>query len=272
MINLYNKISEIKTIIFDMDGVLYVGDYPVDGVKETIDELRSQGKEIIFMTNNSSKTRSGYVDKLSDFGVKVSKDDIITSAYATSIYLRENYGGGKAFVLGEEGLKAELREVGFEILSLENAETADFVVTGMDRGLTYEKIAAGLRALLSGADFIASNPDPTYPTESGLAPGAGATTGALSGASEMEPSLIIGKPSRYMIDIILDKTGTHPNQTAIVGDRLNLDIKAGKKAGLTTILVLTGVDSIDDVEKVKGSSDAPDFVLDSLRDLIMEDD
>lgn len=256
-------------LILDMDGVIYVGDSPIEGVKKTIEKLRSQGKKLVFMTNNSAKTRSGYVKKLSDLGLKVNKDDIITAPYATAIYLQEKSSeNGKVFVIGEEGLKSELKEAGFEVLSEKNAEDADFVVAGMDRNLNYEKIAAGLRALLAEAEFIASNPDPTYPTETGLAPGAGATIGALSGASGIEPALIIGKPSRYMVDIALEKTDTLPDQAAIIGDRLDLDIKVGKKVGLTTILVLTGVNSNDDVKKVKGSPDAPDFVLNTIRELI----
>ncbi|KXB00145.1 hypothetical protein AKJ47_00625 [candidate division MSBL1 archaeon SCGC-AAA261G05] len=254
-----------------MDGVIYVEDSPIKGAKETIEKLRSQGRKLVFTTNNSTKTRSGYVKKLSDLGLKVNKDDIITSAYATAIYLRKKSNeNGKVFVVGEEGLKSELREAGFEILSERDAENADFVIAGMDRNLNYEKIAAGLRALLAGAEFIASNPDPTYPTETGLAPGAGASIGALSGASGVEPSQIVGKPSRYMVDFALEKTDTQPEQAAIIGDRLDLDIKVGKKVGLTTILVLTGVDSASDVKKVKGSPDAPDFVLKSIRELIKD--
>lgn len=263
-----DELEDIEAYLLDMDGVIFIGSSPIEGSVETIQSLRRRGKRLVFLTNNSTRTRSDYESKLSNFGLDVEESEIMTSAYETALYLSERSEEKKVYVVGEDGLKKELDRAGFEVLPRDRAEEASFVVVGMDRNLTYDEIWGGLSALLSGADFIATNPDPTYPTERGLAPGAGASIGALSGSAEMEPSEIIGKPSSYMIDTSLDGLGVHPEKAAIVGDRIDMDIRAGKKAGLTTILVLTGANSEEDVESVAGTDSAPDYVLPRLGDLI----
>lgn len=263
-----DELEELEAFLLDMDGVIYVGESPLEGSKKAIKSLRGKEKKLAFLTNNSSQTREDYKQKLSGLGLDVDKLEIMTSAHATTLYLSEQAEGGTVYVLGEEGLKIELRNAGFEVLSGERAEEASFVVAGMDRNLTYDKIWNGLSALLSGAEFIATNPDPTYPTEKGLAPGAGASIGALSASAERDPSMIIGKPFPYMIDASLDMLDVSPEETAIVGDRIDMDIQAGKKAGLTTILVLTGVDSEEDVDAVAGTEKAPDYVFSRLTGLV----
>lgn len=250
-----------------MDGVVYIEDSLIEGTREAIESLRERGKELLFLTNNSTRTRSYYRQKFLEFGMEVEESDVMTSAYATALYLSERGEGVGCYVVGEEGLKEELENFGFEVVSRDRAEEASFVVVGMDRGLTYDKIWGGLSAILSGADFVATNPDPTYPTREGLAPGAGASIGALSAAAEREPSEIIGKPFTYMLDASLDLLDASLEGTAIVGDRIDIDIKAGKRAGLTTILVLSGVDSRGDLNEVKGTEEEPDYVLSSLADL-----
>ncbi|KXA90128.1 hypothetical protein AKJ37_02040 [candidate division MSBL1 archaeon SCGC-AAA259I09] len=249
-----------------MDGVIYIEDSLIEGSKEVIQSLRSRGKKLAFLTNNSTRTRGDYTQKLADLGLDCAKSEVMTSAYATSLRLSEKAEGKTCYVVGEEGLKRELEKAGFEILPRGEAERASFVVVGMDRGLNYEKIWGGLTALLSGADFIATNPDTTYCTREGLAPGAAASIGALSATAEREPSEIVGKPSPFMLKASLDILNVSPQKAAIVGDRIDTDIKAGKELGLTTILVLTGVDSRQDLEEVKDTELEPDFVLSSIDD------
>ncbi len=261
------ELEKAKAVILDMDGVVYIGDSAIEGSREAIKNLRGMGSEIIFLTNNSTRTRSDYRKKLSRLEIDCSKDEIMTSSYATTLYLSERGEGEKCFVIGEEGLKKELTDAGFEIVSRKNAEEASFVVAGMDRGLSYEKIWGGLIAILSGADFIATNPDTTYCTEKGLAPGAAASIGALSATAEEKPTETIGKPSTYMLKVSLDMIDVSPEEAVIIGDRINTDIKAGKRLGLTTILVLSGVDTEEELEDVKGSEKEPDFVMQSLKDL-----
>ncbi len=263
------KFDELEAFLLDMDGVMFIGDSPIEGSKEAIQFLREKGKKLIFLTNNSTKTREKYERDLSDIGLDVDVSEIVTSAYSTAVFLEEEEAEDKTcYVIGEDGLKSELQNIGFEILPKPESEEASYVVVGMDRGLTYEKVWAAPSAILSGAEFIASNPDPTYPTERGLAPGAGASIGAVSGAVEEEPFRVIGKPSPYMLKIALDNLGVSPENAAMVGDRLDMDIKAGNEAGLTTVFVLSGVDSEGDLDPVEDSSKQPDYVFPSLSSIM----
>jgi HAD superfamily hydrolase (TIGR01450 family) len=200
-------------------------------------------------------------------GVEAEESDIMTSAYATALYLSEELGSDFCYVIGEEGLKDELRGLGIDVLPRVRSEEADTVVVGMDRGLNYEKIWGGLSALLSGADFIATNPDPTLPTERGPAPGAGASIGALSGASEMEPLKIVGKPSSYIIEVTLERHGLKQDESLVLGDRVSTDIAAGNSAGITTVLVLSGVISEGDLGSLEGQ-EKPDYIVESLSEML----
>jgi HAD superfamily hydrolase (TIGR01450 family) len=206
---------------------------------------------------------------LARMGIEAKESEIVTSAYATSLYLKRRAPGARIYAIGEPGLKRELEAAGFKLLPDARAEEADYVVVGLDRAITYKKITAGLRALLAGAELIATNPDGVYPTESGISPGAGAMIGALVGSSGKRPKVVIGKPSPHMIRISLRVLGSTPTETAIVGDKLDTDVLAGKRAGLTTILVLTGVSSMRDVKAVRGTKMGPDFVIRSVRDLVV---
>ncbi len=263
-------LGEKEAFLLDMDGVIYIENDPIEGSLEAVRSLRSEGKKLGFLTNNSTKTRGEYREKLSDLGLEVEESEIMTSAYATALRLSMLAESGTCYVIGEEGLKKELRKAGFEVVSREDAGNASYVVVGMDRGLSYDKVWGGLTAILSGAEFIATNPDSTYCTKDGLAPGAAASIGALAAAAEEEPTEIIGKPSPYMLEASLDVLDVSPEKAVIVGDRIGTDIRAGKELGLTTILVLTGVDSEKEVEEVRGSSKEPDFVLSSFGKLVKE--
>lgn len=267
MPDIKTDLENIEAFILDIDGVVYVGESSIKGSTKAIKDLKRQGKKLGFLTNNSTETRDSYQQRFSDIGLDVDRSKVMTSAYATAIYLSNRSDGREIYVIGEDGLKEELEDAGFDLLSENNSEEATYVVVGMDRGLSYDKVLAGLRALLSGAEFIATNPDPTYPTESGLAPGAGASIGALSGAAEREPSRIIGKPSIYMIEMLLDILEVTPEESAIVGDRIDLDIRAGKEAGLKTFLVLTGVSSKEDMSSIMDSDLSPDHVISSLSEI-----
>lgn len=270
MPDIKTDLENIEAFILDIDGVVYVGESSIKGSTEAVKDLKRKGKKLGFLTNNSTETREAYQQRFSGIGLDIDQSKIMTSAYATAIYLSNRPNGSEIYVIGEDGLKEELEGAGFDLLSMNSSEEADYVVVGMDRGLSYNKILAGLRALLSGAEFIATNPDPTYPTEAGLAPGAGASIGALSGAAESEPSRIIGKPSTYMIEILLDIIEVSPEKSAIVGDRIDLDIRAGKEAGLKTFLVMTGVSSKEDVDSIMGSDMSPDYVVSSLSEIVGE--
>ncbi|KUO41309.1 MAG: hypothetical protein AVW06_01460 [Hadesarchaea archaeon DG-33-1] len=269
MLELAAAVERLSALIFDMDGVLYIGDAPIKGAAEVVAHLRKKGKRLAFVTNKSTYTRRTYVRRLAQMGITARESEIVTSAYATSLYLRRHVPGARVYVIGEPGLKRELGRAGLKLMPDARAREADFVVAGMDRTITYKKITAGLRALLAGAELIATNPDRAYPTETGISPGAGATIGALVGSSGKQPKVVIGKPSPHMIKISLEVLSSTPKKAAIVGDKLDTDVLVGKRVGLTTILVLTGISSRRDVKRARGTEMAPDFVIESLKDLVV---
>ncbi len=261
-------VDEIPAFILDMDGVLYIGEAPIEGAAEAVEWLRERGKKLVFSTNNSTNTRGAYVRKLARMDIRARESEMVTSAYATALYLRRHSPRAKIYVIGERGLKLELKWAGIGLVSYDRADEATHVVVGMDRTVDNKKLTGGLRAILAGAEFIATNADATYPTETGLSPGAGAMVGALVGCSGRSPKVVIGKPSPRMIKIALGALGSKPGETAIVGDRLDTDMMAGKRAGLTTILVLSGVSKKRDVVKFRKKV-VPDFVIESLRNLMV---
>ncbi|RLG57044.1 MAG: hypothetical protein DRN83_02755 [Hadesarchaea archaeon] len=257
----------ISALLLDMDGVLYSGDRTIDGAADAVERFRSEGKKLLFITNNSASTREKYARKLARMGIRTSVRSIITSGYATAVYLKEHSPGARIHVVGGKGLKFELRRAGLTLVSGEEVETATHVVAGLDQKIKYDKIADGLRALLAGAEFVATNLDPTYPSEKGLLPGAGAIVGALRGCSGREPDVVIGKPSPHIINMAMSFLRTNPGETAIIGDRIDTDIEAGRRAGLRTILVLSGACTEEDLRRAKNAGASPDFVFESITEV-----
>jgi len=255
-----DKLRSIKHLIIDMDGVLYCGREPLPGAKEFLSRLRRQGVPFILATNNSTLTPTQYVAKLGAMDIEVTEDRILTSGQATALYLSQvAQPAARVYAIGEAGLLSALREQGFVFTD----EDVDFVVVGLDRELTYEKLEIATLAIRVGATFIGTNPDTTLPTEQGLVPGTGATLAALEAATGISP-LTIGKPQPILLRLAMEKVGVTPEGTAIIGDRLETDVLGGKEAGLTTILVLSG---ISDREELATSPYQPDLVFDSIGDL-----
>lgn len=260
MQNNIDKLRPIENLIIDMDGVLYRGDEAIPGLKEFFAFLRGRPVDFILATNNSTRTARQYVDKLARMGVEVAPSEILTSAQATAIYLETLAPPGtKVYVIGEEGLEAAVRERGY-IISRDGAE---FVVVGMDRGFTYDKLKVATLLIRGGARFIGSNPDKTLPTEAGFIPGAGAMLAALEASTGVAPT-IVGKPERTIFELALAKLGGSREDTAVIGDRLDTDILGGYNAGLTTILVLSGATTRQDVDS---ASIKPDLVFEDIQHL-----
>ncbi len=249
--------------IFDLDGCLYRGNSVIEGAPEVMEALRRRGREILFLTNNSTKSPKQYVEKLAGMGIAAKEADIMTSSIATAQYMR-GIGKGSCYAIGEEGLRAALRSKGFELLDEGRASEAEYMVCGLDMQVSYEKLAAACFAIQNGAKFIATNADPNLPVEGGYLPGAGSIVQAIATATGVKP-LIVGKPSSRIMQMSLERLGTAPDMTVMVGDTLNMDIKAGRAAKLFTILVLTGA-----VTKaaVNASKIKPDIVLESIAELL----
>lgn len=257
------KLSKVKgAVLFDLDGVIYRGEALLPGAVEAVLYCRSKGYATFFLTNNSTRSRRQYVEKLGTLGIECSEEEIITSGYATAQYLRSRSQGAKVFVIGEEGLREELRLAG---LRLVYDGHVDFVVVGMDRNFTYKKLMKAQRSILSGAKLIATNPDATFPTEDGLLPGAGSIVAAVERATGRR-ALVIGKPKTFMLELALRRCGARAEDSVVVGDRLDTDIKAGRRAGMKTVLVLTGVTSEEEARRARGEL-RPLYIIPDLRHL-----
>jgi 4-nitrophenyl phosphatase len=244
--------------ILDLDGVVYHGRTVIPGACESIDRLRSSGSRVVFLTNNATRTREDIASRLKDMGIPCSAGDVISSAYATSVYIFEQYGSSTIYPVGEQGLVEELKRAGHMINGLD----ADYVVAGLDREFTYEKLTHALDLLMNGAGFIATNTDAMLPTENSFLPGAGSMVAAIQAASGVVPE-VIGKPNKPIMDVLLKEYGLKSEECVMVGDRLETDILAGNRAGMRTVLVLTGASGIKDIES---SGIQPDTVLDSIAD------
>lgn len=236
------SLNKIKHLIIDMDGVLYLGDQPMPCLREFFAFLRERPISFILATNNSTRTPQEYVDKLAGMGVTVSPDEILVSGQATARFLAREYPRGtRVHVFGMPALKEAMTEEGFVLAD----EDVQLVVASMDRGVTFEKLKRATLLIRGGARFIATNRDPTNPSEEGLIPGTGAMIVALEAASETKAKSI-GKPEPAMYQLAMEQMGARPDTTAAIGDRVDTDILGGKRAGLTTICVLSG--SSDRVE------------------------
>lgn len=257
----------VRTFVFDLDGVIYRGEQPLPGAADTIDSLRRLGHQVYFFTNNSTQTRTTYADKLRRMGIPVDEDHVMTSAYATALYLQDRgVRTGTAYVVGEEGPKVELRAIGLKIAEDGVSEKVDFVVVGLDREFSYEKLFHAQQAIFRGAKFIATNTDTTFPLEEGLlAPGGGSLVAAIQAATGAKPT-IIGKPATPAMLEILRLAHATSADTVMVGDRLDTDILAGKAIGATTVLVMTGVTTEDEL-KAAPLDMQPDYVVNTLPEM-----
>lgn len=254
------RLTEIKNLIIDMDGVLWRGEQPLPRLPEFFATLRELGIRFVLATNNASKTGGQYVQRLIRFGAVVAEDEILTSPQAAAAWLLANAPNARIFTIGEQGLVAELTRAGLEVVSIANAQEATHVVVGIDRELSYEKLVEACLAIRAGAVFIGTNPDITFPGERGIVPGNGATLAALQVSTGVAP-IIIGKPQPEMMRQALARLGGSPADTAVLGDRLDTDILAGQNAGLPTIMVLSGVSTRAEAE---AGPIRPDLILENI--------
>ena len=251
-------LSDIRGLLIDMDGVLYRGMAPISGAKEFVAFTRERGIPFLLFTNNSTLTPQQYVSKLAGMSITASLHEIFTSAQATADYLpRIVPAGSTVYMIGEDGLREALRESGYR---LADDKAADAVVVGMDRHLTYEKLRVATLAIRAGAIFVATNPDVTFPSEEGIAPGNGAALAALEASTDQKP-VMIGKPEEPIFDLALGRLGASREATAMIGDRPETDVLGAQRAGLMTIFLLSGV---ADRAKLAASGLSPDWVFEDL--------
>ncbi len=261
--NQRESLHKLRHLIIDMDGVLYRGSKPIPGTRAFIDFLRDQGISFVLATNNATKTPQQFADKLAGMNVTVHPDEILTSALATATYLAGIAPAGtRVFVVGQDGLRLALQQAGFELVK----DNAQYVVAGMDFEICYERLRDACLQIRAGATFVGTNPDLTFPSELGIVPGAGSIMAFLEAATGIKPT-IIGKPQTAMMEQALVRMSAQPAVTAVLGDRLETDILAGKRAGLSTLLVLTGVTGKNMLATAKIQ---PDLVFDDTASLHRE--
>lgn len=250
--------------LFDMDGTLYLGEHLYDFTKELLAKIREKGKRYLFMTNNSSKSVADYVKKLDKLGIESTEDDFITSSQATAYYLKLHHTNDRLYVCGTTSLKEELRKHGFVIT--EDLDEVDCIVMGFDTELTFKKLEDVSKLLLTRDDipYIATNPDYVCPTEYGSVPDCGSVCDMIYNATKKRP-LVIGKPEALMPELAMRQHGYTKEETTVIGDRIYTDIKSGLKAGINTILVLSG----ETTQEILDASEAkPHMVLRDAGEMI----
>lgn len=257
--------SHIKALILDMDGVIWRSDTPIGDLPAIFKRIEERGMKYVFATNNGTKTPDQYVSTLANLGVNVDASQVVTSALGVAHMLAQRFPrGSKAFMIGEDGIRQALEEKGFEILSTENAQEAEFFVIGIDRQINFEKMREATLLVRRGVPFYATNPDKTFPTPRGEIPGAGAWISVITTATNIEP-IYAGKPFPYLMELSLERLGAKKEETLVVGDRLETDIAAGQAVGCLTALVLSGVSTREQSEAWKPKID---FIANDLSGLI----
>ncbi len=224
--------------VVDMDGVLYRGNRKIEGAEKLIEYFQEQGIPFILATNNSTKTREMYVEKLEKMGIHVKKENIITSAFVTARVLQREKKGARVLIIGEIGIYEELRRIGWVPVDFKDWSTAEYVVVGMDTTLTYEKLKAGCLAIYNGAEFVATNDDRNFPSEEGLIPGAGSMVAALETATGRR-ARVMGKPNEPYVRILREVLGE--GEYWVVGDRVETDMVLAERLNAKKVLVLSGV-------------------------------
>lgn len=258
--------SKIKTAFLDGDGVLWRSSQPMPGLNEFFDALANKGIQWALLTNNNTHSVQDYVNKLTGFGIPTEKEQIFSSVTATLDYLMDHYPAGSAMhIVGMDALIDAVKEAGFQVTASEEVpqHAVKAVVAGMDRELTLKKVEVAMRQIFSGADYIATNVDGSYPTPAGLSPGTGMVIGALHYAAETAP-LVIGKPERFIFETALKRMHAEKESTIMIGDRISTDILGAHGTGLTTIAVLTGVSTREDIDAAEVK---PDYVYDNIGEI-----
>ncbi len=252
----------VKGYLFDLDGTVYRGESLIPGAREAIEKLRRRGRRIVFLSNKPLYSRRDYAEKLTRFGIPTSEDEVINSSFVLARHLAREAPGARVFAIGELPLIVELCRAGLELS--EDPERIDYVVAAFDRTFDYRKLEIAFQALKRGAHFYATNPDRTCPVEEGEIPDAAGVIAALEATTGRELELVVGKPSRHMVEAALEVLGLPAAECAMVGDRLETDIRMAHENGLVAILTLSGVTRREDME---GAAFRPDHVIGSIAEL-----
>lgn len=250
----------MATLVFDLDGVVYLGDQAIEGAQSALEACENLGHRILFATNSSLRSPAAAAAKIDRvIGYRATREQVVTSALAAA-WLAGEMGGSAAFVVGADGVREALEARDIQIV--DDPMVADIVVVGLDLDLRYESVRDATLAIRNGARFIATNLDPSYPMPNGQWPGAGAIVDLVKAASATVP-IAAGKPEAAMIDLINDLVGSD-EQVLMIGDRPSTDLAMAKAAGWKSVLVLSGVTADPDEVPAQWK---PDLVVPSIADL-----
>lgn len=250
----------VQTWLSDMDGVLVHEEVPIPGAQEFVEALKASGLSFMVLTNNSIYTPRDLRARLLGSGIDVPEESIWTSALATAQFLADQRPHGTAYVVGEAGLTTALHDIGYVMTDRD----PDYVVLGETRTYSFEAITKAIRLIDGGARFIATNPDPSGPSQQGKLPATGAVAALITTATGRTP-YYVGKPNPLMMRSALNRLNAHSETTVMVGDRMDTDVISGLEAGLRTVLVTTGSTAPDQVETFPYR---PTRVFDSVADLV----
>lgn len=251
------KLAEVKCFMLDMDGTFYLGDRLLDGSLDFLAALERTGRRALFVTNNSSRSADLYVQKLRRMGVKEPFLNVLTSGQAAGRYCLRAFPGKRAFLLGNDLLRAELEAMGLVM----DDSRPDYVLIGYDTTLDYAKMTKVCDLVRAGLPYVATHPDFNCPTETGFAPDIGAIIAFIEASAGRRPDVILGKPYAGIVEEALRLTGLEKQELAMVGDRLYTDIATGRNFGMLSILVLTGEASEADIAR---TGIEPDLVFERL--------
>lgn len=230
--------------LIDMDGVLVSGNILIPGAQAFIERLRLAGAKFLVLTNNSLYTPKDLAHNLNKIGLDIPAELIFTSAMATASFLQRQHPNGTAYVIGEVGLTSALHDAGYILTE----HDPDYVVLGETNAYNIDSLTKGIRLIMNGARFVATNPDPSGPSASGIVPACGAVAALIEKVSGVAP-FFVGKPNPLMVRTALNYLGVHSEDTAIIGDRMDTDIVSGVQNSMETILVLTGVTRREDIAR-----------------------
>ena len=261
-----DKLKNCKLFLLDMDGTLNLGDEALPGAVDFVKKLTKSGREFIYLTNNSSRAGSDYIERMRKMGFPCGEENVFTSGMATGMYLREKYPDRPVHLVGTRAFAGELQSYGVTLGYDDNS----IVVAGFDTELEYEKLSRAVHLLRRGAAFVAANPDFVCPMPNDEAlPDCGSICALLTASTGREP-LYIGKPNRSMVDVIAKERQIENGAIACVGDRMYTDIAVAEASGAVSVLVLTGEtrwDEIDESRRHKASGLKIDYVFNDVTEL-----
>jgi NagD protein len=254
------NLAKIRSWLIDMDGVLVHDEVAIPGAAEFLTRLKELGRPFMIMTNNSIYTPRDLSARLAASGLDVPETAIWTSALATARFVDTQRPDGTAFAIGEAGLTTALHDAGYTLTE----RAPDYVILGEVRTYSFERVTRAIRLVSEGARFLATNPDPSGPTPDGPVPATGAVAALISAATGVQP-YFVGKPNPLMVRSALSALEGHSETAAMIGDRMETDIKSGLEAGMQTILVLTGSTNREEIER---HPYRPSLVVESIADLV----